>query len=155
MSGLVQNATLSSTPQLNAMGVIAQSSHDLREVNKTKEVFAQHVKESQETISSKADEIQALKAQVAHLQQLREEEIAALRAELAAEVAKHVADKQADKERIAVLTLRNAIYNINCQTIRTMFFNGELKASFGRKFMSHADRDLVIDLLDRAQTYNL
>jgi hypothetical protein len=70
------------SPELNALAVIAQSSHDLLlETEKTKKVYENHVRELQETISSQAVENQKLKAQVVSLQQMHAREVIGLKTE--------------------------------------------------------------------------
>jgi hypothetical protein len=76
--------TLTLPPALNALAVIAQSSHDLLlEVEKVKEVYTQHVKESQETITSQAQENQKLKAELESLKELHAREVEVLKGQIA------------------------------------------------------------------------
>lgn len=61
--------TLTLSPQMNALEVMVQGQQDaLNEMQKTKEMFAEYVSESHETIASQAEEIQQLKAQVLQLE---------------------------------------------------------------------------------------
>jgi predicted RNase H-like nuclease (RuvC/YqgF family) len=94
-------------PALNALAVVAQSSHDLLlEVEKTKEVYEHHVKESQETITAQAQENQKLKAELESLKEMHARELVALRGAHAAEIARYVTAMKVDAGRIAELARR-------------------------------------------------
>lgn len=118
MSALKPSTTVALPPALNALAVVAQSAHDnLVAMEKTKQVYLQHVKESQETITSQAQEILKLKAELASEKQRHAREVTALkavqRAETArltsahaTEIANYVDSAKTDQARITALANR-------------------------------------------------
>jgi polyhydroxyalkanoate synthesis regulator phasin len=65
----IPSITLTLTPQLNALAVIAQSSHDLLvEAQKTKEIFQEQTGEKEKALQEQAARISLLEKQVQQLE---------------------------------------------------------------------------------------
>lgn len=125
----IQTTTKTLPPVLNSLAVVAQSSHDLLvEVEKTKEVYAQHVKASQETISSQAEQIQRLKAELESVQQRDAREMEVLRGAHAAEIATYVAAVNNKEVEIVTCVGRINKFANEINNLRAIFYRGGVRA---------------------------
>lgn len=87
MSALKPFTIVTLPPAMSALAVVAQSAHDnLVAMEKTKKAYLLHVKESQETITSQAQENQTLKAELASEKQKYAREMEVHKAEMQAKV---------------------------------------------------------------------